>query len=533
MAQKVKVGRLGIFPRVSRPVFIISAVVIIGFILFGAVFSDTADALFTSAQDGATHYFGWFFILVMNLALVSCVYFAAGRFGDIRLGEQEEGPEYGLISWVAMLFSAGIGIGLMYWAVAEPLFHYASPPIGEPENTDAASRAMVLAFLHWGLHGWAIYALVGLSLAYFAFRRELPLSIRSTLYPLLGDRIYGPIGHAVDIFAVFGTMFGVVTSLGLGAMQITSGLNYLTGLPDVLWVQLAIIAVITALAVVSVTLGLDEGIKRLSRWNIWLTIVLLGFIVVLGPTLFILDSFVENLGNYAFALLELSFWSEAYVDSDWQGDWTIFYWAWWIAWSPFVGTFIARISRGRTINEFIGGVLLIPTGMLFFWFTALGGTAIHMELTGDPGLVQATMDNYGMAIFRLLELFPLSGLITTIVIVMILIWFVTSSDSGSFVIDMLTAGGDVDPPKVQRVFWATTEGLVAAILLLAGGLNALQAAAVMAGLPFAVVVFFIVYALYRGLGRDELILYRTKQRYETDAEAHAAMAEETADEKTE
>ncbi|NDV87602.1 BCCT family transporter [Aurantimonas aggregata] len=521
MATKVKTGRLGPFPNVSRPVFTISAILILGFIVFGALFNDLASTIFTGAQAGIADYFGWFLILTTNLALGLCIYLAFSRFGDVRLGAQTESPEYGLMSWTAMLFSAGIGIGLLYWAVSEPLFHFFAPPMGEPETIEAAKQAMVLSFLHWGLHGWAIYGIVGLSLAYFHYRNGLPLSVRSALYPLIGERIYGPIGHTVDILAVFGTMFGIVTSLGLGVMQINAGLGIVFGVGDSLIVQIALIAGITGLATISVMLGLDGGIKRISNLNISLSFALLAFIVVTGPTLYIFDSFVENVGNYVAGLITFGTWSEAYSGTNWQVDWTIFYWAWWISWSPFVGIFIARISRGRTVREFILGVLLVPTSILFFWFTAFGGTALNLELAGDPGLIEATKESYGNAIFALLDFFPFSGVISCVIMVMIVMWFVTSSDSGSFVIDMLTAGGDANPPKIQRMFWAITEGCIAAVLLAAGGLNALQAAAVVAGFPFAFVIILMMYGLLRGLGRDKLVIYRYNQWYRTEQEAEA------------
>ena len=514
----VNTGPLGPFPHVSRPVFLISAALIIGFLIFGAGFPDTANGVFQGAQTAIADYFGWFLILVTNLALVLTVYLAFSRYGDIRLGAQTETPQYGLVSWVAMLFSAGIGIGLLYWAVAEPLFHFFSPPMGEAESVEAAKQAMVLAFFDWGLHGWAVYCIVALSLAYFHYRKGLPLSIRSVLYPLIGERIYGPLGHAVDILAVFGTMFGVVTSLGLGVMQINSGLETFLGLPNNIFVQLAIIAFITALATISVMLGLDGGIKRISNFNIYLSFALLAFFVIVGPTLYIFDSFIENIGNYIDGFVRFSFWVEAYSGTNWQVDWTLFYWAWWISWSPFVGIFIARISRGRTIREFLLGVLLIPTSILFFWFTAFGGTAIKMELDGNPGLIEATKADYGDAIFKLIEFFPGTPLIGAVIIVMIVVWFVTSSDSASFVIDMLTAGGHTDPPRIQRIFWAVTEGAIAAMLLVAGGLKALQAAAVVAGFPFAFVLLLMMYSLLRGLGRDKLILYRADQWYQTEKE---------------
>ena len=534
---EVKVGKLGPFPRVNKPVFITSGILIVGFIIFGSLFTETAAALFSFLQDFIAEKFRWLFIILFNVALVFCIYLAASRYGDIRLGKQTERPQYTLFSWIGMLFSAGIGIGLVYWGTAEPLYHFMAPPVGEGQTVEAAKQAMNLSFLHWGLHAWAIYTVVALSLAYFHFRRGLPLSIRSTLYPILGQKIYGKWGHTVDILAVFGTMFGVVTSLGLGVMQINSGLEGLFGIPNTLTVQFVIIAFVTSLACGSLMLGLDKGIKRLSDINMGLTGILLAFMVILGPTLFIFDSFIENVGNYLANIVTLSTWSEAYSGTDWQSAWTIFYWAWWVSWSPFVGVFIARISRGRTIREFVFGVLLIPMTILFFWFTTFGGVAIQMELLAaispdlvSPGLVAAVQADTGSAIFKLVEYYPLTKPITLLIVVMIVLWFVTSSDSASFVIDMLTAGGDTNPPKIQRLFWAIMQGVIAAILLAAGGLGALQAAAIVAGLPFALVIFVMMYALLRGMSRDRLILYRNQQRYITDESADHNSANEFVDE---
>ena len=534
---EVKVSKLGPFPKVNKPVFITSSVLIVGFIIFGSLFSETAAALFSFLQAFIAEKFRWLFIILFNMALVFCIYLTASRYGDIRLGKQTERPQYSLFSWIAMLFSAGIGIGLVYWGTAEPLYHFMAPPLGEAETLESAKQAMNLSFLHWGLHAWAIYTIVALSLAYFHFRRGLPLSIRSTLYPILGQRIYGKWGHTVDILAVFGTMFGVVTSLGLGVMQINAGLEGLFGIPSTLTIQFIIIAFVTSLACGSLMLGLDKGIKRLSDINMGLTGILLAFMVILGPTLFIFDSFIENVGNYLANIVTLSTWSEAYSNTDWQKAWTIFYWAWWVSWSPFVGVFIARISRGRTIREFVFGVLLIPMTILFFWFTTFGGVAIQMELLAgmnpevvSPGLVAAVQADYGSAIFKLVEYYPLTKPITLLIVVMIVLWFVTSSDSASFVIDMLTAGGDTNPPKIQRLFWALMQGLIAAILLAAGGLDALQAAAIVAGLPFALVIFVMMYALLRGMSRDRLILYRNQQRYITDESADHNSASEFVDE---
>ena len=526
----VKVEKFGPFPRVNRPVFIASALLIVGFIVFGSLFGELAGEVFSQLQSFITHRFRWLFIILMNVTVVFSLYIALSRYGDIRLGHQTEHPEYSLLSWFGMLFSAGIGIGLLYWGTAEPLYHFMSPPMGQAETVEAAKQAMSISFLHWGIHAWALYCVVALSLAYFHYRRGLPLSIRSVLFPLIGQKIYGKWGHVVDTLAVFGTMFGVVTSLGLGAMQINAGFSNVFGIPNNVPVQLCLIAIITAMATLSVMMGLDKGIKRLSDINIVLTVLLLGFMLFFGPTQFIIDSFIENIGNYVSQLIPLGFWSEAYSNTDWQANWTIFYWAWWVSWSPFVGIFVARISRGRTIREFIFGVLFIPMLLLFFWFTTFGGSAVHMELMGNYGLIEAVKADYGSAIFKLIEYYPLTKPLTLVIVVMIMLWFVTSSDSASFVIDMLTAGGDTNPPKIQRLFWALSQGVIAAVLLVAGGLSALQAVAIIAGFPFAIVVFVMMYCLWRGLTRDRLTLYRNQQWYITAESAEHNSANEFIDE---
>ncbi len=525
--------RFWIFPKVNRPVFIVSAALIVGFILFGAIFDELANTVFTSVQGWLAGYFGWAMIILVNLLLVFTIFMAVGPFGDVRLGRMDESPEYSLFSWTAMLFSAGIGIGLIYWGVAEPMYHYFAPPGADPETVRAAQEAMAISFMHWGFHAWAIYAVVALALAYYHFRKGLPLAIRSALYPLIGDRIYGRWGDLVDIIAVFGTMFGIVTSLGLGATQVNAGLTELFGVPNNVAVQIAIIAAITGMATLSVVAGLDGGIKRLSNINIVLTLLFLAFMVIVGPTLFILDSFVDNYGYYLTRLVQLGTWNEGWQGGNeagnWQENWTIFYWAWWVSWAPFVGVFVARISRGRTVREFMLGVMLIPCSIMFFWFTAFGGTAISITLTGDTALVDATRENNANTMFVLLDYFPFSGFTSLFATVLIVMWFVTSSDSGSFVIDMLTAGGDPNPPKVQRIFWAVSEGAVASVLLLAGGLGALQAAAVIAGFPFAVVLVLIAWGLIRALRWDNLMVHRHRQRFRSDAEAEHNMGSETHD----
>ncbi len=530
MATKIPQDRLSIFPKVNRPVFATSAILIVGFILFGAFFNDTANTIFGGLQTLLADNLGWAMILLVNALILFVLFLGLGPFGDIRLGKMDEHPEYDLFSWTAMLFSAGIGIGLIYWGVAEPMYHYFSPPREEAETIAAAREAMAITFLHWGFHGWAVYATVALSLAYFHFRMGLPLSIRSSLYPLIGDRIYGFWGDVVDTLAVFGTMFGIVTSLGLGAIQINDGLGTVFGIGSSVVVQIAVIAGITGLATMSVVAGLDGGIKRLSNLNIILSFCLLLFMLVVGPTLSIFDGFVENYGLYLAKFVDLSTWTETWIPQDasgnWQNSWTIFYWAWWVSWAPFVGVFIARISRGRTIREFIFGVMLIPCSIMFFWFSAFGGVAIDISLGGDQTLVEATKQSYGNTMFALLDYFPFSGLTSVFAIVLIVLWFVTSSDSGSFVIDMLTAGGDPDPPKIQRIFWAVSEGCVASVLLLAGGLSALQAAAVVAGFPFAVVIVLITIGLWRALRWDSLMVHRHNLRYRNDVEAEHNMPSE-------
>ncbi|WP_350655835.1 BCCT family transporter [Psychrobacter sp. S1-30-MNA-CIBAN-0213] len=534
----VKVGRVGPFPRVSKPVFLTSVILITLFIIFGAFFNEQAEIVFGQAKEFVSLRFGWFFIVVINATVMMSIYMIFSRYGDIRLGHQTEKPEYKLLSWIGMLFSAGIGIGLLYWGTAEPLYHYMAPPLGKGETVASAKLAMNISFLHYGFHVWALYGMVALALAYFHYRRGLPLAIRSTLYPILGKKIYGGWGHTVDTLAVFGTMFGVVTTLGLGVLQINSGLESVFGIPNNITVQIILIAFITVLAGLSLFMGLDKGIKRLSDINIFLTIVLLSFVIILGPTQFIFNSFVENIGNYLHQVIPLGTWTESYEGQEnWQSSWTIFYWAWWISWSPFVGVFVARISRGRTIREFTLGVLLIPITILFLWFTAFGGSAVHMELMAaadpnmaSPGLVEAVRADTGSAIFKLMESYPLTTVFNLLIVLMIVLWFVTSSDSASFVIDMLTSGGDTDPPKIQRLFWAGTEGVIAAVLLAAGGLGALQAASIVSGFPFAVVILVMMYSLLRGLSRDHLILYRQQQWFTTEESAEHNSANEFRDE---
>ncbi|KAA6184545.1 BCCT family transporter [Thiohalocapsa marina] len=491
-------------------VFFISAGIIVLFVVLTIFFENRVDNLFTLVQTRVSTYAGWFFVGTMNVILIYVISLLLGRFGDIRLGGEGAKPEFSTLGWFAMLFSAGMGIGLLFYGVAEPMFHYVASPLAEPGTPEAARVAMDLTFLHWGLHPWAIYALVGLSLGFFAFNKGLPLSIRSVFYPLLGERIYGPIGNVIDIMATVATMFGVATSLGLGVQQVNAGLSHLLDfIPQNAVVQLGLIAAITALATWSVVRGLDAGIKRLSQLNVIIAAALMFFVLLLGPSLFILNAFIENIGIYLQHLPSLSTWNETYDDADWQNGWTVFYWGWWIAWSPFVGMFIARVSYGRTIREFVKGVLLVPTLITFMWMTTFGDTALHIEMLGDGGLAKAVQENIPVSLFVMLESLPWSAVTSVIAIVVIVTFFVTSSDSGSLVIDIITAGGNTEPPVIQRVFWAVTEGAVAAALLLGGGLVALQTAAISTGLPFAIILLGMCWSLHLGL-----VHYKTGQGFE-------------------
>jgi len=483
-------------------VFFVSASLIFLFVILSLIFLDQLSELVNVVQGFIADKVGWFYVLTMNVILAFVIYLLFSRFGDIKLGGADAKPEFGLWAWFAMLFSAGMGIGLLFYSVAEPMYHFASPPQGPGGTVEAARSAMSITFFHWGLHVWGVYALVGLALAFFCFNRGLPLTVRSAFYPILGDRIYGPLGHAIDITAVVATLFGVATSLGLGVQQINAGLHYLFEIGQGRIVQVMLIGGITFIATGSVVLGLDKGIRRLSEFNMWIGLVLLVLVLIFGPTLFILDSLVENLGLYLQRLPELSLWTEAYTQTSWQNGWTIFYWGWWIAWSPFVGMFIARISKGRTVREFLLYVLLVPTALAFIWLTVFGNSAIFVELYGAGGIARAVRENMPLALFTLLEHFPLKTFTSLLATVVIITFFVTSSDSGSMVIDIITSGGNPDPPVKQRIFWAALEGVVASVLLLGGGLKALQTASIITGLPFAVILLFLCGSLYKGLKQD-------------------------------
>ena len=487
---------------VNGPVFFTSSIIIIISITLTLIFREQAETYFNEIQDFISNTVGWFFVLCVNIFLIFVIYLAFSKYGDIRIGGKDARPEFKTLSWFAMLFSAGMGIGLLFWSIAEPVTHFMNPPLAEGGTPLAAQEAMNFTFLHWGFHAWGVYALVGLSLAYFTYSHGLPLTIRSVFYPIMGDKIYGKWGDLIDIFAVLATVFGLATSLGLGVQQIAAGLAHVFGLSSGIVTQISLIAGITLIATASVVLGVDKGVKFLSEWNMRIAVLLLVLVVLLGPTIFIFQSFVQNTGNYFYSFLQISTWTESYTGNDWQNAWTVFYWGWWIAWSPFVGMFIARISKGRSIKEFILGVLIVPSLITFFWITAFGSTSIQQALVGDASVLDAVDDNVATALFVFLEDYPFAVVLNVIGVILIAGFFVTSSDSGSLVVDSLTSGGKIDAPVGQRIFWAVAEGTVAAVLLIGGGLQALQTASIATGLPFAFILLFMCYSLYTAL-RDE------------------------------
>lgn len=483
------------------PVFV-PAVVVTLLLVTGAIASpELAGQLFNSTLEWITQTFGWFYMLTVAIFLVFMVAVGVSSWGNIKLGPDHAEPQYSFVEWFAMLFSAGYGIALLFFGVAEPVLHFSSPPAGAAETVDAAKQAMQIAFFHWGFHIWGIYGLVGLVLAYFSFRHGLPLSIRSALYPLIGDRIHGPIGHAVDVFAILGTLFGIATTLGLSVVQINAGINYLwPQVPVDITVQIIAIALITAAATVSVVAGMDKGVKRLSMLNMVLAIGLMAFVFMVGPSVHILESFLQNTGSYLNGIVARTFNLQAYTRSDWIGNWTLFIFGWTIAWAPFVGMFIAKISRGRTIRQFVFGVMMVPSVFTFLWFSVFGDTALNLIMNeGLTTLIGDVQNDQAVALFKLLDELPGAFLISVLTVLLIITFFVTSSDSGSLVIDALASGGVVNTPVWQRVFWAVLEGVLASALLFGGGLKALQAMTVTSALPFAIVMLVAAVGLWRAL----------------------------------
>ncbi len=556
---KIYRAKSGFFKGMNPTVALFSKAVIIIFVAFGGIWTETAFQTFNFIKTSIIFGLNWYYIGIVAFFLFFVIWLIFSRYGGIRLGDDDERPSFSYFSWFSMLFSAGMGIGLVFYSIAEPIYHFQSNPfITEGLTPEAAEVAMRITFLHWGLHPWAIYVIVGLSLAYFAYRKKLPLTIRSALYPLIGDKIYGPIGHAVDILAVFGTVFGLATSLGLGVTQMDTGLAHLfkydsysttekiaketytlekcSGIIEVKecnelaakeyprpfpYSLVLIIGVVTLIATWSVVSGVGKGVKILSELNLILSFMLLLFLLLFGPTRYLLNSFLQNIGDYLSNLVSLSMWTDANKDTGWQNSWTTFYWAWWIAWSPFVGMFIARISRGRTIREFIIGVLLVPTTLAFLWLTVFGNTALYIELmnttvnalgntvsaVGQAGIIEAVNNDVTIALYTTFEKLDV-GIIGTfasaIATMLIASYFITSSDSATLVVCTILSLGDEDPPIIHRVFWGIGEGTVAGILLVIGGLEALQTASITAALPFSFIILVMVYGLVTALKQEKI-----------------------------
>jgi glycine betaine transporter len=493
-------------------VFWISAVISVAFVLWGVLATDNLAAVAGAALGYVISSFGWVFILSSFGFLAFAVYLALSRYGGIRLGGEDERPEFRTSSWIAMMFSAGMGIGLMFYGVAEPIYHLGTPPHGmaKANTPEAAQLAMETSYFHWAFHPWAMYAVVGLALAYFTFRKGMPSLISSAFYPILGERVNGPIGKTIDILAIFATLFGSATSLGLGALQINGGLRFLTGVPSTNTVAIVIIAVLTLAFVLSAVSGVHRGIQWLANANMLLAVLLLLFIFLLGPTVFILNTFVESLGGYVGSLIPMSFRSGAFSDDAWLASWTIFYWAWWISWSPFVGTFIARISRGRTIREFVVGVILIPSVVSFVWFSILGGTALNLELAGTGNISEAVNNGLENALFSTLGQFPLAAVTSIIAMVLVALFFVSGADAASVVMGMLSSRGDIHPSRPVVIIWGSLTGAAAAVALLAGGLEGLQTVAILSAAPFVLVMIGLCVSVFRAL-RSEPVPDRVRE----------------------
>lgn len=489
--------------RLDPPVFYGASVVLLITIMLAVTWPEATGTFFQALQSTIVANGSWYYVIVVALILVSVGVLSFTRYGDIKLGPDHVEPDYSFLSWFAMMFSAGMGIGLMFFGVSEPVMHFLNPPVGEPGTVTAAREAMKLTFFHWGIHAWAMYAIVALILAYFSYRHDLPLTIRSALYPIFGDKIYGPLGVCVDVFAILSTIIGVATSLGLGVLQINSGLSYLFDVPSNLTVQLLLIIGTTALATISVVMGLDAGIKRLSEINIVFAVLLLVGVLSFGPTVLLLQMFVQNTGDYLADIVSKTFNLYAYTPTDWLGGWTIFYWGWWLAWSPFVGLFIARISRGRTIREFVVGALMGPAAFTLLWMTVFGNSAIELILNqGASNLGEMVQQDPSVALFKFFEYLPGAEILAFVAVIMVVVFFVTSADSGALVVNMLASNGEDKTPAWQRVYWTSTIGLTAAVLLVAGGLPSLQTATIAAALPFSIALLFAMWGFLRALRAD-------------------------------
>jgi choline/glycine/proline betaine transport protein len=494
--------------RTLRPVFLLAATIVAAFAILVTAFPIPSGVLLLDAQTWASRNVGWYYLLAMTVYLVFVVGVALSGYGQVKLGADHDEPEFSYLSWAGMLFAAGISITLFFFCVSEPLTHYLQPPQGGVGGGEAGARqAMQLLFLHWGLHGWGVFALAAMALAYFAYRHNLPLALRSALYPLIGKRINGPIGYTVDALGIVATVFGIGADMGFGVLHLNAGLNVLLTIPHAPWVQVALIALMMGAAIIVAVSGVEKGVRWMSDINMLLAIALLLFMLFAGPTQYLLSTLMQNLGDYLGNVVGKSFDVYAYGGrADWLGNWTVFYWAWWIGWAPFVGLFIARISRGRTIREFVFGVLLIPLGFTLAWLSIFGNSALDQVLHhGQEHLAQMAVDNPPTVLYALLDSYPWSRAVITVTVIVSFIFFVTSADSGTVVLSTLSSHGgapEEDGPRWLRVFWGVMTALVTAGLLLAGSMDALKSAVVLASLPFSVVLLLMLWGLTRALGEE-------------------------------
>ena len=508
---------------IHKPVFYPALITIVLSVVFALIFSEQSQRSLENVQNIVSQKGGWIYTLSVNAFIIFCIYMAFGKYGSIRLGGPEARPEFKSTAWFAMLFSAGIGNGLVLFSIADPVRDFLNPPrlSADADPTIIAQEAINFSFLHHGIHGWAIYSVIGLALAYFTYNRKMPLTIRSAFYPLLGERIHGWIGNVIDVVAVVATLFGLATTLGFGVGQINAGFTHVFGIPHSLAFQYLIIFAITAIATISVVSGVNKGVKILSQMNVGVAVIIFFMILVLGPTAFIMKGFIQNVGSYLTNFVDLATWSGSYGDSTWHNGVTLMYWGWWASWSPFVGTFIARVSRGRTIKEFILGVLFLPAMVTFLWFSAFGGTTMLGLVDGDFSLVAAVNDNISTALFVFFEKFPLAIVLKILGMILICSFIITSADSGALVVDGITSGGDKKTPALQRIIWASLAGCIAAALLTGGGLGTLQAAVTISGLPFAILLVAMCISLYIGIREDfNVSKRRTKLK---DEETYKAM----------
>lgn len=498
-------AKKGLFKGMNPVMSMVSILLVIVTLVMGSLFTEATAVGISTLRTWLNPFLEWYYVLLVAFLLFFMIWLGTGRYKNVRLGGDDEQPEFTFFSWISMLFAAGTGVGILFWSVAQPIMQFQDNPFVMPGTTDAdaAVIAMRLSFFHWGINGWAIFSFVALTMAYFAYRHNLPLTVRSALYPILGERVHGPIGNLVDLLAVFGTIFGIATTLGLGVQQMNAGLSQVFGLASSIQLQLLIIALIMVIAVASVVSGVSKGIRWLSEMNFWLSIAAVLFMLTLGPTQYLIGLTIEATGDYIQSLLRMTFHTNVTHGDSWQADWTVFFWGWWLAWSPFVGMFIARISRGRTFREFVMGVLLVPTGITIIWIGLFGGTALYQELFGAGGNIEAVNNDLSTALFVTIEGMNLgarvTALVSTLLIVLIGTYLITSANAGTLVISTILAGGDANPPRVHRIIWGVSLALLTGVLLMAGGLVTLQSAVITAAIPFSLVVIAMIFGLMRAL----------------------------------